>query len=200
METGKIPDNKISAKTEGSNTTAKNGRLHYTSGSSWCASTNTDQYLQLDLGTTYVICAVATQGNSKAEQWVVTYQLQSSTDGTTWTDYKEGGQVRVSTDLPHIMKLWPFRISMNQSNGMELWRKREIMFLSQPTVVSKTVCKPEDLDVFCIYKPSNSFIISTYCNPNNSNYDKITRKAFYFVPGFFFSYRFHLYWIQSAMI
>ena len=132
METGKIPDNKISAKTEGSNSTAKNGRLHYTSGSSWCASTNTDQYLQLDLGTTYVICAVATQGNSKAEQWVVTYQLQSSTDGTTWTDYKEGGQVRVSTDLPHIMKLWPFRISMNQSNGMELWRKREIILYPSP--------------------------------------------------------------------
>ena len=60
------------------------------------------------------------------------------------------------------------------------------MFLSQPTVVSKTVGKPKDLDVFFIYKPSNSFIISTYCNQKNSNYDKITRKAFYFVPGFFF--------------
>ncbi|RMX39562.1 hypothetical protein pdam_00006105 [Pocillopora damicornis] len=34
-------------------------------------------------------------GNSQADQWVKTYKLQLSTDGTTWTDYKEGGQIKV---------------------------------------------------------------------------------------------------------
>ena len=35
MENGAIPDNKIAATSELS--AAKNGRLNYTSGSSWCA-------------------------------------------------------------------------------------------------------------------------------------------------------------------
>ena len=100
MENGKILDSKITASTvqSTSNTPAKNGRLNYTSGSSWCAGTNdTNPYLQIDLQTLHIICAVSTQGNSQADQWVTTYTLQVSTDGSTWTDYKEGGQLKVVT-------------------------------------------------------------------------------------------------------
>ena len=94
MENGNIPDNKITAST--ASTPAKNGRLNYTSGSSWCAGTSdTNPYLQIDLQTLHIICAVSTQGNSQADQWVKNYTLQVSTDGTTWTDYKEGGKVKV---------------------------------------------------------------------------------------------------------
>ena len=98
MESGKIPDNKISASSELLvSTPAKNGRLNYTAGPSWCASTSdSNPYLQIDLQTLHIICAVSSQGNSQADQWVQTYTLQSSTDGTTWTDYKEDGQLKVN--------------------------------------------------------------------------------------------------------
>uniref|UniRef100_A0A6P8GYK1 Uncharacterized protein LOC116286842 n=1 Tax=Actinia tenebrosa TaxID=6105 RepID=A0A6P8GYK1_ACTTE len=75
---------------------AKNARLNYTSGSSWCASTSdSDPYLQIDLGSFHLFCAVATQGNSMADQWVKTYQINTSTDGTTWTTYQENNIDRV---------------------------------------------------------------------------------------------------------
>ena len=68
-------------------------------------------YLQIDLQIPYIICAVSTQGNSQGSQWVESYTLQSSTDGTTWTDYKENGQVKVVSfkgayvnDLAHHFK------------------------------------------------------------------------------------------------
>ena len=99
MESGSIPDNNITASSvrSVSSTPAKNGRLNYASGSSWCAGTSdTNPYLQIDLQTLHIICAVSTQGNSQADQWVKNYTLQVlSTNGTTWTDYKEGGQVKV---------------------------------------------------------------------------------------------------------
>ena len=94
---GYILDSQLIASSElNAKTPAKNGRLNYTAGSSWCASTNdSNPYLQIDLQTLHIICAVSTQGNSQADQWVETYTLQSSTDGTTWNDYKEDGQVKV---------------------------------------------------------------------------------------------------------
>jgi len=94
MESGAIPDNNITASSEESGNPAKNGRLN--SGSSWCAgASDTNPYLQIDLQTLHIICAVSTQGNSQAEQWVRTYRLQLSSDGSTWSDYTEGGQVKV---------------------------------------------------------------------------------------------------------
>ena len=97
MENKTIPDgNLTSSSVLNSGTPAKNARLRYSAGGPWCAAeSDSAPYLQVDLGSLHVVCAVATQGNSKADQWVETYQLQSSTDETTWTDYKEGGQVRV---------------------------------------------------------------------------------------------------------
>ena len=102
-ESESIPDNKIKASSEkNANTAAKNGRLN--SGSSWCAETSDSApYLQIDLQTLHFICAVSTQGNSPADQWVKTYKLKLSTDGSTWTDYKEGGQVKVMCEMNHYM-------------------------------------------------------------------------------------------------
>ena len=94
MENGKISDDKITAST--ASTPTKNGRLNFTSGSSWCAATSdTNPYLQIDLQTLHIICAVSTQGNSQGDQWVKNYTLQLSTNGTTWADYKENGHVKV---------------------------------------------------------------------------------------------------------
>ena len=92
-----ILDNQLNASSElNASTPAKNGRLNFVAGSSWCASTSdSSPYLQIDLQIPYIICAVSTQGNSQGSQWVESYTLQSSTDGTTWTDYEENGQVKV---------------------------------------------------------------------------------------------------------
>ena len=97
MKSGLIPDSNITASTEkNASTTAENGRLN--SSSSWCAEINdSNPYLQIDLQALHVICAVSTQGNSQADEWVKTYKLKLSTDGSTWTDYKEGGQVKVKS-------------------------------------------------------------------------------------------------------
>ena len=94
MERGKIPDSRITASSSSAPT--KNVRLNYALGASWCAGTSdTNPYLQIDLQTPHIICAVSTQGNSRADQWVKTYSLQLSTNGTTWTDYMEGGKIKV---------------------------------------------------------------------------------------------------------
>ena len=96
MESRSISDNNIRASSEESGNPAKNGRLN--SGSSWCAgASDTNPYLQIDLQTLHIICAVSTQGNSQAEHWVKTYKLQLSIDGLTWPDYKEGGQIKVNS-------------------------------------------------------------------------------------------------------
>ena len=94
MERGKIPDSRITASSSSAPT--KNGRLNYALGASWCAGTSdTNPYLQIDLQTPHIICAVSIQGNSQADQWVKTYSLQLSTNGKTWTDYMEGGKIKV---------------------------------------------------------------------------------------------------------
>ena len=107
MQSGSIPDNSITASSElNTNTSAKNGRLNYTAGSSWCSSTNDNNpYLQIDLLTLHIICAVATQGNSQADDWVKTYTLQSSRDGITWTYYDDGDSVKVSFWIQHKLHL-----------------------------------------------------------------------------------------------
>ncbi|KAL9950691.1 hypothetical protein ACROYT_G043230 [Oculina patagonica] len=109
MGKGTIPDRKITASS--SNATAKNGRLNFASGSSWCAATSdTNPYLQIDLQTLHIICPVSTQGNSQADQWVTNYTLQSSTDGSTWIDYTEIEQVKTlrgnsdrNSEVKHIL-------------------------------------------------------------------------------------------------
>ncbi|XP_015753380.1 PREDICTED: uncharacterized protein LOC107333133 [Acropora digitifera] len=86
-----IPDSWLtSSSTLNANTPAKNGRLNYAAGSSWCASSRDNYaYLEIDLQTLHIICAVSTQGNHQADRWVKTFSLQSSRDGKTWTNYTD---------------------------------------------------------------------------------------------------------------
>ena len=99
MENGTISDSEITASSvQSGSTPAKNGRLNYTLGSSWCAkASDSNPYLQIDLQTLHIICAVSTQGNSQADQWVMTYTIKLSKDGPSpsWTNYEEDGQVKV---------------------------------------------------------------------------------------------------------
>ena len=65
------------------------GRLHDKRGDGWCPSPTAkgNDWLQIDLRDTFVVCAVATQGNGKA--WTA-FKLSYSSDGKNWTFYKYG--------------------------------------------------------------------------------------------------------------
>ena len=77
---------------------ALGGRLHFqtqlnsqgatTQIGAWAAlNSDTDQWLQIKFSQIFQITGVATQGRKDAAQWVTTYKLEYSTDGSTWTYY-----------------------------------------------------------------------------------------------------------------
>ncbi|XP_068675968.1 uncharacterized protein [Montipora foliosa] len=94
MENGLIPNERITASSAYSYAPASFGRLNDARGS-WCTLDNANSYLQIDLQSLHVICAVSTQGGGVYREWVKKYTLQSSTDNKRWTDYKENGLVKI---------------------------------------------------------------------------------------------------------
>ncbi|XP_068707035.1 uncharacterized protein [Montipora foliosa] len=95
MENDLIPDERITASSADSQSPASLGRLNEVRGS-WCArNRDNNEYLQVDLQSLHVICAVSTQGGGIFRYSVKKYTLQSSTDNNRWTDYKENGLVKI---------------------------------------------------------------------------------------------------------
>ncbi len=96
------------------------GRLYGDRGDGWCAKepNRTDDWLQVDLGKTFQVCAVATQGDrgndaiGSAHEWVTDFKLSYSADGNTWTTYKD----RNGTELVSLL------FSLNA------WKKWEMSF------------------------------------------------------------------------
>ena len=115
MENGLIPDERITASSAYSWLPASFGRLNDVRGS-WCtAYGDNNTYLQIDLQSLHVICAVSTQGSGVYRDWVKKYTLQLSTDKKRWTDYKENGLVKVGYkvgDIPRHKSLsrWTFSL------------------------------------------------------------------------------------------
>ncbi|XP_028519145.1 uncharacterized protein LOC110252934 [Exaiptasia diaphana] len=75
----------------------------------WAPQTATDpnDYLQVDLGDVYVLCAIATQGATGANAWCKSYKLSLSTDGSSWNMYKENNIVKIfigNTDKGTVVK------------------------------------------------------------------------------------------------
>jgi hypothetical protein len=73
-----------------------NGRLG--ASSAWDPRTNAaGQYLQIDLGDVFYICAVATQGSGHgAIEYVTKYKVLYSTNNNQWTTYSESGAEKVN--------------------------------------------------------------------------------------------------------
>ena len=117
MENGLIPNERITASSAYLGYPASFGRLNDVRGS-WCARYgDNNKYLQIDLQSLHVICAVSTQGNGDNiyPHFVKKYTIQSSIDSKTWTDYKENGRVKVSykvVDIPRHKSLsrWTFSL------------------------------------------------------------------------------------------
>lgn len=96
-----IPDNQISASSwHDSDYLPHYGRLHGNRGKGWCAksnSTNMD-WLMIDLGKTFEICGVATQGS--VHSWATDFMLTYSVDGNNWNAYLDSsGAIMVSFKL-----------------------------------------------------------------------------------------------------
>ena len=102
-DTSIIPDNQLTASSwHGIRFQAAYGRLNGNRGDGWCAkeAKRTDDWLQVDLGKTVQVCAVATQGDINGNEWTTDFKLSYSFDGNTWTTYKgsnDTGVVRLSS-------------------------------------------------------------------------------------------------------
>lgn len=87
------------------------GRLNETrQNGAWCPeSKSNSEYLQVDMGTVYDVCAVATQGRAEdsVSEWVTGYTLRFSLDGTIWNSYHENNVEKVSKLLIIFLLIWP---------------------------------------------------------------------------------------------
>ena len=90
-----IYDQRFSASSSSSSNPASNGRLK--GARAWIpnSNNNNNDHLQIDLGSVYVVCAVATQGNPSANDWTETYKIETSLDNVNWQWYKENNTVKV---------------------------------------------------------------------------------------------------------
>ena len=90
-----ISDQRFSASSSLSGRSPSDGRLN--GSNAWIPATNNNNndFLQIDLGSVYFVCGVATQGNPNNDHWTKTYKIKTSPDNVVWTFYSEGGSEKV---------------------------------------------------------------------------------------------------------
>ena len=106
-----IYNQRFSASSSLSSSRASNGRLN--GASAWIPSSNNNNsdYLQIDLGSVYVVCAVASQGNPSANEWTGTYKIKTSLDNVNWQWYQENNTDKVCMVRPIIFGSWFFKLA-----------------------------------------------------------------------------------------
>lgn len=73
--------------------------------SSWSAKTNDlKQWIQAELNDLSKVTRIATQGRQEYDQWVKSYALQYSIDGTSFTTYDEGQVFRGNSDRNTVVE------------------------------------------------------------------------------------------------
>ena len=100
---------------------AKYGRLFNESGYGWFPKNNkkTD-WLQVDLGKEYQVCAVATQGGNydkKYKEWTTAFKLLYSSDDKNRKTYKDGNGV----DVVSWIIIWSVWVSKVIRLPLPLW-------------------------------------------------------------------------------
>ena len=93
-----IPDIQMTASSEYSDRYKPYfGRLNGDRGDGWCSkeAAGNDDWLQVDLGKTVQVCAVATQGDINGDEWTTDFKLSFYSDENTWTTYKDGNGAEV---------------------------------------------------------------------------------------------------------
>ena len=73
------------------------GRLNGDRGDDWCAkkAERSDEWLQVDLGNPFEVCALATQGDITGNEWVKAFKLFYSSDGINWKTYQDASGTEV---------------------------------------------------------------------------------------------------------
>ena len=88
-----IPDYQMTASSEYNDgyCSPAYGRLNDVRGDGWCTAgeNSSTDWLQVDLGTTIQLCAVASQGSVHGDGWVTVFKLSYSLDEKNWTIYKD---------------------------------------------------------------------------------------------------------------
>ena len=82
-----IPDNQMTASSYFSSSYYPHfGRLYDIRGGGWAGRTsrNPSDWLQVDFGRIALVCAVATQGDTYGNEWVIDFSLSFSSDGASW--------------------------------------------------------------------------------------------------------------------
>ena len=91
---GRLPDEAFRASSSWNSQKPHLARLHGASG--WCTgSTNHGAHLEVDLGLVTSLCAVATQGIEKDDDWVRDFFVEYSEDGANWVRIQEDGKDKV---------------------------------------------------------------------------------------------------------
>ena len=94
MDSRKITDGQITASTEyKAGYGATNGRLNFRAGGgksgAWSALRNdVHQWLQVDLGAETEVTGIQIQGRQDWDQWVTSFTISYSSDGTTYRPYQ----------------------------------------------------------------------------------------------------------------
>ena len=71
----------------------KNSQGSLTLAGAWAAKTNdNNQWLQIELDTVMSISGTATQGRQDSPQWVTSYKIEYSSDGSSWAYYSQVGR------------------------------------------------------------------------------------------------------------
>ena len=103
FEEGIIKDSQITASSEHSQTyAAKNARLNFQGEvgrkAAWSAGRNNDQqWLQVDVQHQVFLTGISSQGrtNCTCNQWVESYTVSYSNNGTYFIDFKQNGDIKV---------------------------------------------------------------------------------------------------------
>ena len=75
----------------------------------WSATNNVNQHMTIDAGTVYMIHGIATQGRLDygGDQWVKSYSVQVSADGSTFTDVDGGASFTGNSDRNTVVIACP---------------------------------------------------------------------------------------------
>ena len=104
IEKGSITNAQITASTQhGSPYRSYDARLNSKRGSWIPTSFNTHQWLQVDLGKKTSVTEIKTQGRYNYDQWVTSYRVSYSNDGSSFQTYKENNKDKVCSQLKIIL-------------------------------------------------------------------------------------------------
>ena len=101
MEDDTIQNSQVTASSDaGGGYEPYEGRLDHTA-PGWAAASNSqEQWIQIDLLDTTYVAGVITQGRHNVNQWVRTFRVLYSNDGTTWSEVLDSsGNIKVGNDL-----------------------------------------------------------------------------------------------------